>query len=181
MRKQDIIKILIELYNEYLENTIEERTHELDEVDKNGKKKVLLKGDMNGFITYLRNKEKIEKSVKIKPQSEKQDKLELKKEEAQKIQKIFEVYIEKILPGSRLTASAKHKISTRLKEFTLEEILLGIENFSNDSWWMENNAKRGITWFFYSEDRTEQFKNLTPKQKVTEEKLRFGTYNKDIY
>jgi len=42
---------------------------------------------------------------------------------------------------------------------------------------MEHNAKRGITWFFYSEDRIEQFRNLTPRHSVDKEKLRRGSYN----
>ncbi|MFA5395017.1 MAG: hypothetical protein WC346_03260 [Methanogenium sp.] len=181
MKKQDVAKILIELYDEYLENTVVERTQEFNDLEKGGKQKLLLKGNLDGFIVYLQNKEKIEKSVKIKKQSEKQDVLELKKEEAQKIQTIYEAYVGKILPGSRLTATAKAKISTRLKEFSIEEILQGIDNFSKDSWWMENNAKRGITWFFYSEDRTEQFKNLTPRQKNTKEKLRKGSFEEEPF
>ena len=35
---------------------------------------------------------------------------------------------------------------------------------------MENNASRGIAWFFHSEDRTEQFKNLKPKRDQKDEK-----------
>lgn len=110
---------------------------------------------------------KIEAKKTIRSESEKEG-----------AQKIFDVYTQKILPGSRLTSNAKKKISARLKEFTLEEILQGIDNFSKDSWWMENNAKRGITWFFHSEDRTEQFKNLIPRaSQPDKEVLRRGTYN----
>ncbi len=86
------------------------------------------------------------------------------------IQKIFQIYISKILPGSRLTTKSKAKIKSRLEEFSLEDILKGIDNFSKDNWWMEHNAFRGISWFFYSEDRTELFKNLVPRKKPGEEK-----------
>ncbi len=181
MRKQDIAKILVDLYCEYLKDTVEERTHEIEDKETGEKKKVLFKGDIDGFIVYLKNKELIGKAFETKPQIDENNKLELKKEEAEKIQKIYEAYVEKILPGSRLTATAKNKISTRLKEFSIEEILQGIDNFSKDDWWMENNAKRGITLFFYSEDRTEQFKNLTPRQRINKEKLRRGSYNQDTH
>jgi hypothetical protein len=90
--------------------------------------------------------------------------------EKEEIQRIFEEYTKKILPGSRLTSKSRDKIKTRLREFNMEDILKGIDNFSKDNWWMEHNAFRGITWFFYSEDRTEQFKNLIPKGKASEEK-----------
>jgi hypothetical protein len=179
MKRQEIIKTLIELFDEYLKDTIKERTHEFIENGEN--KKVLFKGDLEGFMTYLKNKELIEESVKKEIKTKEESNLETKKEEAQNIQKIFEAYSEKILPGSRLTANAKNKISTRLKEFSLEEIMQGIENFSKDSWWMENNAKRGISWFFYSEDRTEQFKMLSPRHKENTDKLKFGSYHKDIH
>ena len=91
--------------------------------------------------------------------------------EDDQIQKIFQVYISKILPGSRLTKKAKIKIKSRLEEFSMEDILKGIDNFSQDGWWMEHNAFRGITWFFYSEDRTEQFKNLIPRNKTEEKEV----------
>jgi len=91
--------------------------------------------------------------------------------EDDQIQKIFQIYISKILPGSRLTKKAKIKIKSRLEEFSMEDILEGINNFSQDDWWMEHNAFRGITWFFYSEDRTEQFKNLIPRNKTEEKEI----------
>lgn len=92
-------------------------------------------------------------------------------DENEKIETIFKIYEEKVLPGSRLTDKAKNKISARLKEFTVEEILQGIDNFSKDIWWMENNARRGVAWFFHSEDRTEQFKNIIPRQKTIEKEI----------
>lgn len=91
------------------------------------------------------------------------------------VQEIFQEYISKILPGSRLTNKAKSKIKSRLNEFSIKEIFKGIDNFSKDSWWMDNNAFRGISWFFYSEDRIEQFKNLIPRKKVEEEKEELRT------
>ncbi len=95
-----------------------------------------------------------------------------KKQKEDVIQRILEEYTKKILPGSRLTSKSKDKIKTRLKEFSVEDILKGIDNFSKDDWWMTNNAHRGIAWFFYSEDRTEQFKNLVPRNQKPEKEIR---------
>ena len=64
----------------------------------------------------------------------------------------------------RLTDAAKDKIRTRLKTFTKEQLLQAIENFSKDSWWMEHNSRKGMAWFFKSDDRIEQFINMIPKR-----------------
>ena len=64
---------IIRLYDEYLENTIKERTLMmtcLDDKDKNYGKQLLVptlfKGDLDGFIEWLRNKNFLETpSVKI--------------------------------------------------------------------------------------------------------------------
>lgn len=97
------------------------------------------------------------------------------------INKIFEEYTKKVLPGSRLTTKAKDKIRTRLKEYSAINILKAIDNFSKDEWWMENNARRGIAWFFHTEDRMEQFLNLVPREKQENKKTlrRRGKYNLD--
>lgn len=122
------------------------------------------------------NKESISKSTTI---SEPEHKKALEKQNLEDdIQRIFKNYIEKILPGSRLTKRAKDKIKTRLKEFSVDDILKGIDNFSEDDWWMTHNARRGIAWFFHSEDRTEQFRILVPRTKTPDkEKLRNSKYS----
>jgi DNA-binding transcriptional ArsR family regulator len=78
----------------------------------------------------------------------------------QEVQKIFESYRDNI-HNARLTGSAKKKIQTRLKEYTAEELLRAIENFAGSEWWMEHNSHRGLKWFFMTEDRIEQFLNIT--------------------
>jgi hypothetical protein len=47
-----------------------------------------------------------------------------------------------------------------MKEYTPQELAEAIQNFSEDTWWMENNAYRGLKWFFHNEDRIEQFLKL---------------------
>ena len=64
-----------------------------------------------------------------------------------------------------LTDAAKEKIKTRLKTFSLQNLLLAIENFSKAEWWMTNNGVRGMAWFFHTDDRIEQFLNLKTEVK----------------
>ena len=80
------------------------------------------------------------------------------------IDKVFIYYKEKINSGNRLTEGAKQKIKTRLKTFSLEELLEAINRFSKDKWWVDNNSHRGLAWFFKSDDRIEQFLNLKEKK-----------------
>jgi len=94
------------------------------------------------------------------------------KEETSKIDctKIVEKYHNQIHPLRKknnklyITDQAKSKIKTRLREFSEDELLQAIDNFSGANWWMENNSKRGVQWFFHSEDRIEQFLNLVSKE-----------------
>lgn len=74
---------------------------------------------------------------------------------------LFDYYRSKIQPKVRI--NAPEKIRARLKRFTLDELKQGIDKFAADSWWMENNATRGVAWFFDSDRRSEQFLNLRPR------------------
>ncbi len=80
------------------------------------------------------------------------------------LKRIHSLYQEKIQKNARLTEGAKTKIITRLKSYSEEDLIESIINFSKDSWWMQNNSFRGIQWFFYSDDRIEQFLNLKQKK-----------------
>ena len=82
------------------------------------------------------------------------------------INNIYIRYKEKINSGSRLTESSRKKIISRLKTFSELELLKAIDNFAGDNWWMENNAHRGVAWFFNSDDRIDQFLNLKGKSQV---------------
>lgn len=74
---------------------------------------------------------------------------------------MFAYYREKIQPTARV--NAPEKIRARLKRFSLDELKAGIDKFAADSWWMDNNAARGVAWFFHSDQRSEQFLNLKPR------------------
>ena len=54
--KKEIVKILIELYSEYILSTEDERTHELTDLENGGMKKVVFKGDIDGFMAYIQRK-----------------------------------------------------------------------------------------------------------------------------
>jgi len=74
---------------------------------------------------------------------------------------LFDYYRSKIQPKVRI--NAPEKIRARLKRFTLDELKAGIDHFAADSWWMDNNATRGVAWFFESDKRSEQFLHLKPR------------------
>ena len=77
---------------------------------------------------------------------------------------LFGEYQKAIQPNATLTDAARRKITTRLRSFTPEQIQGAIEHFSADSWEMENNAHRGAAWWFATDDRTEAYMNLKPRQ-----------------
>ncbi len=89
-----------------------------------------------------------------------------------KIENIYAHFTEKIHKESRLTDGAKTKIKKRFENYTEEELVRAMDNFSENKWSMENNAHRGIAWFFENDDRIDQFLNL-PKTKKT----RTGKYD----
>ena len=78
---------------------------------------------------------------------------------------LYDIYSANINSKSRLTASARKKITSRLKEYSYENLERAIMNFSRDTWWMSNNARRGVAWFFHSENRIDQFLNLESEEK----------------
>lgn len=80
--------------------------------------------------------------------------------EGESVKNIYNLYKLKINSSSRLLEKSKEKILTRLKSYKEEELTQAIENFAASEWWMENNNGRGVTWFFHSDDRIDQFLNL---------------------
>lgn len=101
----------------------------------------------------------------LKKKAAKNSGIESKKVEmTDTIKKIYATYKARINNRSRLISKAEQKIKARLKEYSQKQLLQAIDNFSKDDWWMKNNAHRGVAWFFHSEDRVEQFLNLTPQR-----------------
>ena len=76
------------------------------------------------------------------------------------VEDIYSAYKKKINKDARLTAQAKAKIVTRLKEFSFEELLTAIDKFSNNVWRMENNSSKGMVWFFSSEEKVSTWLSL---------------------
>jgi hypothetical protein len=74
---------------------------------------------------------------------------------------VYQHFKTRIQPGSRLCP--RDKIRLRLKHFAPDELVKAIDHFAEDWWWMENNATRGAEWFFHSDQRVEQFVNMTPR------------------
>lgn len=78
-----------------------------------------------------------------------------------RVVELFAHYKARVQPAARVYDPAK--IAARLKRFTFEELVKGIDNFAADPWWMENNSARGADWFFHSDKRSEQFLNMKPR------------------
>ena len=90
----------------------------------------------------------------------------------QQINEIYENYKKLICETSRLTDASKKKIRTRNKTFTIEQLNEAMKIFSKDKWWMEHNSHRGVSWFFYSDDRIDQFLNLQNKKSLNKKTLK---------
>lgn len=78
------------------------------------------------------------------------------------IEKIYQHYKEKIYQV-RLTKKGKEKIISRLKEYSVDDLLKAIDYFSTDDWYPKNCGWRGMSWFFDREDRVETFLGLKNK------------------
>jgi len=77
---------------------------------------------------------------------------------------IYDHYKNNIKATSRLTNGGIKKIKQRLISYSESELRIAIENFSKNSWWMQNNSGRGVEWFFKSDARIDMFLNLDVKQ-----------------
>ena len=84
------------------------------------------------------------------------------------LEDIYSAYKKKINGKVRLTAQSKAKIITRLKEFSFEDLLEAIDSFSKDTWRMENNASKGMVWFFDTEDKVARWLALDGNLKVSD-------------
>jgi len=81
-----------------------------------------------------------------------------------------------------ITSVAQNKIFKRLEIFSIKEISKAINNFSENTWWMEHNAHRGLSWFFHTDDRLQMFINMeSTKQKVDPAILRLEKLTKDDF
>lgn len=78
----------------------------------------------------------------------------------EKVDLIGKYYQEKIHNKAQLTDASRKKIGLRLKEYTIEELKLAIDRFSGNKWRMENNADKGMSWFFDSNDKIAVFTAL---------------------
>ena len=76
------------------------------------------------------------------------------------VEDIYQSYKKKINKNARLTAQAKTKIVSRLKEFSFDELLEAINSFSKNVWRMENNSSKGMAWFFSSEEKVSTWLSL---------------------
>lgn len=87
-------------------------------------------------------------------------------------------YYRTIQPKARLTKGAESKIKTRLgdKEFSEVELCEAIDKFKATNWWMRNNGKRGMEWFFRSEGQIARFIDLEPEAENERDKKQNPEY-----
>ena len=57
----------------------------------------------------------------------------------------------------KITFNAIEKMIARLRVFSEAELKTAIQNFASDFYLAKSYGKRGIRWFFYSDDRIESF------------------------
>lgn len=95
-----------------------------------------------------------------------------------KIEATFSLYKEKICPDIRLTKEGEKLIGARLKEYTPRDLERAIDNFSKNTWWMENHSSN-IRLFFKSEEQINRFMNLQPSPENKKTERRRGRYNPD--
>jgi len=81
------------------------------------------------------------------------------------VKRIYSSYKSLINSNSRLTPAGREKIRVRLKTYSVAELVKAMTNFSQDSWWMEHNASRGVAWFFANDERIDALINLQPRKR----------------
>lgn len=89
------------------------------------------------------------------------------------IRPLYELYKLRINKRAILTNQAREKIEKRLKEFTPKELAHAIKRFSRNRWRMQNNADKGLRWFFHSEERIATFLSLNVDIPLSEIKQRY--------
>ena len=93
-------------------------------------------------------------------------------EKLDSIEAVAKEYKQRIHTDANLTEKARAKIKTRLKTYSVEQLSTAMARFSADWWWVENNGRQGMAWFFDSDDRIEKFRNLIPRTKPTEKRYK---------
>jgi hypothetical protein len=78
------------------------------------------------------------------------------------IDMIYGIYTGTINPGERETVKGRKVIRERFVNIHPRDMTLAIQNFSEDGWQMQNNARRGAIWFFGSDEKIMQYVNLNP-------------------
>lgn len=84
------------------------------------------------------------------------------------INEIHKLYRKLISERAWLTAPARKSISDRLKEFDAETLILAIENFSENKWYMKRHRFRRLEWFFKDSDQIYKWLGL-PDWDIPEE------------
>jgi len=99
--------------------------------------------------------------------SDKNDKNNIYTPEREKeIQILANQYKININNGTVLTDKAKKHINARYEKFTDEQLHHAVIKFFFNTWRMENNADKGLAWFFGSDEQISKFLSLKNDRKA---------------
>lgn len=80
------------------------------------------------------------------------------------IESLVVYYQQKISSAARLTTKAEKILEKRFQEFTYDELIKAIDNFSQQPWHMKNNSHQGLAWFFQDEDKVLKWISMVKPQ-----------------
>ncbi|KKS05160.1 MAG: hypothetical protein UU58_C0001G0020 [Candidatus Nomurabacteria bacterium GW2011_GWA2_41_25] len=80
------------------------------------------------------------------------------------IQELIHVYRYKISKSylPQITAETTGLIKLALEMFTKEQLVEGMDRYSNSAWWMKKTAQYGINWYFGNRSNLNRFRYLLP-------------------
>lgn len=87
-------------------------------------------------------------------------------EREKEIQILVKQYKININNGTVLTDKAKKHINARYEKFTDEQLHHAVIKFFFNTWRMENNADKGLAWFFGSDEQISKFLSLKNDRKA---------------
>ena len=76
---------------------------------------------------------------------------------SKEVDEIFRYYMLYIRESARPSPYSREAIRKCLAAFGRESMIAVMEKITKDKWWMDNNARRGATWFFGNKNRFQRW------------------------
>lgn len=160
-------KSIERLQNRYIEKEIESKPFGLIVSVLNYDKLTKMENEMENERRMKGERKENERSTSNK--SDKSDKSEesiYTPEREKEIQALVGQYKKNINKNTVLTEKAKTHIMARYKTFTNTQLHHAIIKFFFNTWRMENNADKGLAWFFGSDEQISKFLSLKNDRKA---------------